>query len=57
VIEMFPRERISEDFNGLAERLVRPGAAAAAVDRSPGGATAARNALKLLVRGKDPARV
>jgi Flp pilus assembly CpaE family ATPase len=24
VIEMFPRERISEDFHALAERLVRP---------------------------------
>jgi Flp pilus assembly CpaE family ATPase len=57
VSEMFPRERISEDFHALAEQLVRPGAAAAAVDRAPGGATAARNALKLLVRGKDPARV
>jgi hypothetical protein len=31
-------------------------ARAAAVDRAPGGATAARAALKLLVRGKDPAR-
>jgi Flp pilus assembly CpaE family ATPase len=57
VIEMYPRERITEDFHALAERLVRPGAAAAAVDRTPGGATAARTALKLLVRGKDPARV
>jgi pilus assembly protein CpaE len=57
VIEMYPRERITEDFHALAERLVRPGAAAAAVDRAPGGATAARAALKLLVRGKDPARV
>jgi Flp pilus assembly CpaE family ATPase len=56
VIEMFPRERITEDFHALAERLVRPGAAAAAIDRAPGGATAARNALKLLVRG-GPARV
>ncbi|MFL5768476.1 MAG: AAA family ATPase [Chloroflexota bacterium] len=56
VIEMYPRERISEDFHGLAERLVRPSAAAAAVDRSPGGAAAARAALKILVRGKDPAR-
>jgi pilus assembly protein CpaE len=57
VIEMYPRERITEDFHALAERLVRPGAATAAVDRAPGGATAARAALKLLVRGKDPARV
>jgi pilus assembly protein CpaE len=57
VIEMYPRERITEDFHDLAERLVRPGAATAAVDRAPGGATAARAALKLLVRGKDPARV
>jgi Flp pilus assembly CpaE family ATPase len=57
VIEMYPRERITEDFHALAERLVRPGAAAATVDRAPGGATAARAALKLLVRGKDPARV
>jgi pilus assembly protein CpaE len=56
VIEMYPKERISEDFNALAERLVQPGAAAAAVDRTPGGATAAKAALRLLVRGKDPAR-
>ena len=56
VIEMYPKERISEDFNALAERLVLPGAAAEAVDRAPGGATAARAALRLLVRGKDPAR-
>jgi Flp pilus assembly CpaE family ATPase len=56
VIEMYPKERISEDFHALAERLVRPGAAAAAIDRAPGGAGAARAALKLLVRGKDTAR-
>ena len=56
VIEMSPRERITEDFNALAERLVRPGAAAAAIDRSPGGPTAARAALRLLSRSKDPAR-
>jgi Flp pilus assembly CpaE family ATPase len=55
VIEMYPKERITEDFNALAERLVLPGAAAA-VDRAQGGATAARAALRLLVRGKDPAR-
>jgi Flp pilus assembly CpaE family ATPase len=56
VIEMYPKERISDDFNGLAERLVLPGAAAAAVDRAPGGAAAARAALRLLTRAKDPAR-
>ena len=44
VIEMYPKERITEDFNALAERLVLPGAAAAVVDRAPGGATAARAA-------------
>ncbi|HET9345708.1 MAG TPA: AAA family ATPase [Candidatus Limnocylindrales bacterium] len=56
VIEMSPKERISEDFNALAERLVLPGAVAAATDRAPGGATAARAALRLLTRAKDPAR-
>jgi Flp pilus assembly CpaE family ATPase len=56
VIEMYPKERISEDFQALAERLVRPGAAAAAVDRAPGGAAAAKAALRLFTRTKDPAR-
>jgi pilus assembly protein CpaE len=56
VIEMYPKERISEDFNALAERLVLPGALAAADDRAPGGAAAAKAALRLLVRGKDAAR-
>jgi len=56
VIEMYPRERISEDFNALAESLVLPGAIAAATDRAPGGPTAARAALKLLARGKDAVR-
>ena len=56
VIEMYPKERITEDFNALAERLVLPGAMAAATDRGPGGPTAARAALKLLARGKDAVR-
>jgi len=56
VIDLYPRERITEDFNALAERLVLPGAVAAATERAPGGPAAARAALKLLVRGKDTVR-
>ena len=35
VIEMFPKERISDEFNGLADRLVGTAKPAAAVTRSP----------------------
>jgi MinD-like ATPase involved in chromosome partitioning or flagellar assembly len=56
VIEMYPKERITEDFNALADRLVVPGRVAEVTDRAPGGAAAARAALKLLVRAKDAAR-
>jgi pilus assembly protein CpaE len=51
IIEMFPRERITEDFDALAERLVRthvPEATAAA----PGP----RGGFRLFNRTKEPAR-
>ena len=51
IIEMFPRERITEDFDALAERLVRthvPEATAAA----PGP----RAGFRLFNRTKEPAR-
>jgi pilus assembly protein CpaE len=51
IIEMFPRERITEDFDALAERLVRthvPEATAAA----PGP----RSGFRLFNRTKEPAR-
>ncbi len=35
VIEMFPKERISDEFNGLADRLVGTAKPAASVARSP----------------------
>jgi pilus assembly protein CpaE len=51
IIDMFPRERITEDFDALAERLVRtqvPEATAA----SPG----ARPGFRFFARSKEPAR-
>ncbi len=50
VIEMYPRERISEDFNALAELLVGTPAIAAAVPALKAG-------FRLFSRAKDPARV
>ncbi len=52
VIEMYPRERISEDFYALAAQLVRPGASVEA----PAPAAAARAGFRLFGRAKDPAR-
>jgi len=51
IIDMFPRERITEDFDGLAERLVRthvPEASPAAPQQKPG--------FRLFNRTKEPAR-
>jgi pilus assembly protein CpaE len=55
VIEMYPKERITEDFEALAEQLVRPGSARreeATVDPVAG----TRAAFRLFGRVKDPAR-
>ena len=52
VIEMFPRERISEDFNALAQTLV--GARPAP---TPMGVAALKSGFRLFNRAKDPARV
>jgi pilus assembly protein CpaE len=53
VIEMYPRERISEDFGALAERLV----GSPAITVAPAGAsTAAKGAFRLFGRAKDAAR-
>jgi pilus assembly protein CpaE len=52
IIEMFPRERITEDFDALAERLVRtqvPEAAAAAPSSGRAG-------FRFFNRSKEPAR-
>ena len=55
VIEMYPKERITEDFDALAERLVGPAIAAAASDaRRPGAA--GRSGFRLFGRAKDAAR-
>jgi pilus assembly protein CpaE len=51
VIEMYPRERVSEDFEALAERLVRT-----AVPTEP-TIVAAKAGFRLFGRAKEPARV
>jgi pilus assembly protein CpaE len=54
IIDMFPRERITEDFDSLAERLVRtqvPEATAASPTMS-----AARAGFRFFTRSKEPAR-
>lgn len=51
VIEMYPRERITEDFHALADRLV--GTPAATV---PAPSVAARAGFRLFGRAKDAAR-
>jgi Flp pilus assembly CpaE family ATPase len=52
VIEMYPRERITEDFNALAERLVRTHTPAQPASAGP----AAKPAFRLFNRSKEPAR-
>ena len=52
VIEMYPKERISEDFNALAELLVGTVPAP-----SVGVAPAVKAGFRLFSRAKDPARV
>jgi len=52
IIEMFPRERITEDFDALAERLVRTH-----VPEATAAAPAARGGFRLFNRAKEPARV
>jgi len=52
VIEMYPRERITEDFNALAERLVRTHTPA----QSASAGAAAKPAFRLFNRSKEPAR-
>jgi pilus assembly protein CpaE len=51
VIEMYPRERVSEDFQALAERLVRT-----AVPTEP-AIVPAKAGFRLFGRAKEPARV
>jgi pilus assembly protein CpaE len=51
VIEMYPRERVSEDFQALAERLVRT-----AVPTEP-AMVPAKAGFRLFGRAKEPARV
>jgi pilus assembly protein CpaE len=52
IIEMFPRERITEDFDALAERLVRCHVPEATVASPPG----VRGGFRLFNRSKEPAR-
>ena len=51
VIEMYPKERITEDFDALAERLLGTEPASASTS-----AAAARQGFRLFGRAKDPAR-
>ena len=55
VVEMYPRERITEDFEALAEQLVRP---TAARSREPAAAVvgAGRGGFRLFGRAKDAVR-
>ncbi len=52
VIEMYPRERISEDFNALAELLV-----GTPPIPTSGVTPALKAGFRLFSRAKDPARV
>ena len=52
IIEMFPREKITEDFDALADRLVRTSAAEATTPDGP-----QRTGFRLFGRSKEPARV
>jgi pilus assembly protein CpaE len=49
VIEMFPRERITEDFDALADRLI-------GTPKAEATTTAAKAAFRLFGRQKEPAR-
>jgi pilus assembly protein CpaE len=51
VIEMYPKERITEDFDSLAERLVRTHTPTVAV------VPAVKQGFRLFGRAKEPARV
>lgn len=51
VIERYPKEKVTEDFEGLATKLIGPDAAAMAT------AGAARSGFRLFGRAKEPARV
>ena len=53
VIEMYPRERITEDFDALADRLVRVHASDAATTPTP----APRSGSRFFGRSKEAARV
>jgi Flp pilus assembly CpaE family ATPase len=54
VVEMYPKERITEDFESLAEQLVRP---ASSRRDDPSASPAVRAGLRFFSRAKDPARV
>ena len=54
VVEMYPKERITEDFESLAEQLVRP---ASARRDDPAASPAVRAGLRFFSRAKDPARI
>jgi len=54
VIEMYPKERISDDFNALAETLV--GSSTTVESRNGNTVAAAKPAFRLFGRAKDPAR-
>ena len=51
VIEMFPKERITEDFDALAERLV-----GTAITEAPTQAAGQKVGFRIFGRAKDPAR-
>lgn len=53
VIELYPKERITADFDALAERLVRTYSADSTVSVTP----APRTGFRLFGRSKEPARV
>jgi pilus assembly protein CpaE len=51
VVEMYPKERITEDFYSLAAQLVRPN-----VQREAAGPVATKAGFRLFGRAKDPVR-
>jgi Flp pilus assembly CpaE family ATPase len=51
VVEMYPKERITEDFYSLAAQLVRPN-----VQRESAVPVAAKAGFRLFGRAKDPVR-
>ena len=56
VIEMYPRERITADFEALAEQLVRPGTMRREEAPASAGGGARAAAFRIFGRAKDPAR-